>query len=66
MKNRSIVNMVCDQYNVDHRDITVEFIYAVGSKYVYDVTYSPEYDKRSPWKIQINVEVIPLVGSICQ
>lgn len=38
MKNKSILKMICHQFDVFPEDVTVEFIASVGTEYEYKVT----------------------------
>jgi len=37
MKNRAIQSMLAVQYNVDPKRVDVEFLYSIGSEYVFRV-----------------------------
>lgn len=57
MKNRVIVEMVCDQFGVDSRDVEVECVAMVDGTYEFLVEHHPRYTGK-PFTKNIFIKVV--------
>lgn len=65
MDTSNIVQFICNEYKVDHRDVTATPLTNDGALTVdgdfkiqeFLVKYEPEYDKRLPWEAVVTLKI---------